>query len=61
MESNPFWTSRTIWVNGVSVIAAILGAAGIASIGAEVQAETVAVIMGVINIVLRFMTDKPVG
>ena len=61
MDGKPFWASKTIWVNGVSVLAAILGAAGIASIGVEVQAEAVAVVMGVINIVLRFMTDKPVG
>ena len=61
MDGKPFWASKTIWVNGVSVLAAILGAAGIASIGVEVQAEAVAVVMGVINIVLRFMTDKPVA
>lgn len=52
--------SRTIWVNLVALVAALLAAFGVADIGAEAQASTVAGIMAVANIVLRFVTKTPI-
>jgi hypothetical protein len=52
--------SRTIWVNLVALVAALLAAFGVADIGAEAQASTVAGIMAVANIVLRFITKTPI-
>jgi hypothetical protein len=52
--------SRTIWVNLVALVAALLAAFGVADIGAEAQASTVAGIMAVANIILRFVTKTPI-
>ena len=52
--------SKTIWVNLVALVASLLAAFGVADIGAEAQASTVAGIMAVVNIVLRFVTKTPI-
>lgn len=60
MDAKPFWTSKTLWANFIAVIAAVLAATGVADLGADVQAEIVAMIMGGVNIALRFVTNSPV-
>ena len=57
----PIWASRTFWVNAVSVLAGILTMFGLSFLNVEVQGEVVAIIMGIVNIALRFITGTPVS
>ena len=53
-----FYTSRTLWVNLIALIAIILQLAT----GKEVfSLEAQASLLAVINLVLRLVTKKPVG
>lgn len=62
METKPFWASKTLWVNAVALVAAVTGAFSIdLGLDAETQTAVVAAVMGVVNIVLRFVTGNPVG
>lgn len=55
------WESKTIWVNGLAMIAAISAMAGLdLGLSEEVQAEIVLGIMSVINLVLRFTTKTAI-
>ena len=56
-----WYESKTIWTNGLMVLAVALEGFGVTNVlTAEVQAEAVGVVMGVVNLVLRFVTDEPV-
>lgn len=58
MEPKPIWQSRTFWVNALTLAATVLGTlTGI--LPAEV-APYVAGALSVVNVVLRFLTDRPV-
>lgn len=59
-NSKPVWASKTLVTNTVAVVAAVAVAFGV-DLGAEVQGEIVAIVMGVVNIALRFMTTKAVS
>ena len=60
-ETKPFWASRTLWVNFVAIVAAVLGTFGLGDVlDPEFQATVVAAVMGIVNIILRFVTTKPV-
>lgn len=59
--AKPWWASKTLWANGIAVLAAGLTVTGVADLTPEVQAEIVAVIIGGVNIALRFMTKDPIG
>ena len=63
MESKPFWESRTLWVNllttGISVLGLVAGSDLIAEYPRAVAA--IAALIGVANIVLRFLTTVPVS
>ena len=56
-----FWASKTLWINFIAVVAAILAATGVYDLDATAQAEIVAAVMAVVNIVLRFVTKEPVS
>ncbi len=61
MESKPFWTSKTLWVNFIAFIATVTGAFGLdLGLDPEMQASIVTGVMAVVNIVLRFVTTTPV-
>ena len=60
MESKPFWASKTIWANVIAVVAVLAGSAGF-EITADLQASIVATVMGITNIVLRFITKTPIS
>ena len=64
MYDNKAWyTSRTIWVNLVAGVFALLAVMGLAPESVS-QEETVAAIMAIIsafNVFLRFFTDKPIA
>jgi len=62
MDTKPFWASKTLWVNAIATVAAILGAFGLDfGLDAETQVMVVGAVMGVVNIVLRFVTKSAVG
>ena len=60
-EMKPFWASKTLWVNVIVVIASITGALGLFDLTPELQATIIGVVMGIVNIALRFVTDKKVS
>ena len=61
-KSKPIWASKTLWVNFLAIVAAVAGAFGLdLGLDPATQLAAVGVIMGVVNIVLRFMTKAPVG
>lgn len=53
------WTSKTMWVNTIALLAGIAGFFGY-EITADLQAELVLVIMSVIGIALRLVTKEPI-
>ena len=63
-EVKSIFASKTFWVNAIACIAAILSMTGHglpAEIATpEAQAETIAGLMPIINIVLRAITSTPV-
>lgn len=64
MDPKPWYASKTIWANAVAFAATMTMVFGVdlpVDLGPDVQAEIVAAIMAVVNIVLRFVTDKPIG
>ncbi len=60
MELKSFWQSRTFWVNLVAVIASVVVIATGRELSTEVQATIVTVILGVVNLVLRFRTNQAI-
>ena len=62
MESKPWYASKTLWVNAIAVVLALVGAFGIdIDVTPETQAALVGGIMAVVNIVLRLTTTTAVG
>ena len=57
VESKPWYTSKTMWVNLIAVTAAYLAK----SHGMEINAETQTLILVIINIILRAITKQPVN
>lgn len=55
MEKN-FLFSKTLWVNGLVLAGSFFG---IKELGPELSTEIVVAALAVINIVLRFLTKKP--
>lgn len=56
-----WWFSKTIWANAIAGTAAVTGAFGLdLGLTPEVQVQFVGGVMAVINVVLRFVTDKPI-
>ena len=51
---------KTLIVSAVAIIAAVLDYLGVTSLTADLQAEIVLAIMGVIGVVMRFVTKGPV-
>lgn len=64
MDSKPWYASKTIWANVIAFAATMATVFGVDlpfALTPEAQAEIVAAIMAVVNIVLRFVTDTPIG
>ena len=62
METKPFWTSKTLWVNALALVAAMTGAFGWdIGLDPEMQTAIVGAVMGMVNIVLRFITKSAVS
>lgn len=62
MITKPWYTSKTLIANGVMVVAAVLEATGVTNmLTADVQAEVVAIVLGAVNLALRFVTRQPLA
>ena len=59
MENKDWWTSRTIWTQIIGMGVTVAGVFGLNLSGME--ATIVTLVMGVITIVLRFVTVKPIA
>jgi hypothetical protein len=58
MENKIWYTSKTLWVNAIAVVAMVVqGVIGKEIIGIELQAT----ILAVINMILRLVTKQPVA
>ncbi len=57
-EKKKWYTSKTVWANGIAFIGAILVATGV--IDVEISPETVAIILVVINFILRLITKDEI-
>ncbi len=61
MESKPFYQSKTFWFNILAGVIAIAGIFGFASFEPSSEVlEVIGVIVAAVNIVLRYVTTKPV-
>ncbi len=61
-DTKPFWASKTIWVNLIMVVATVSTAFGMDfGLDAETQVAMVGAVMGVVNLILRFMTKTAVS
>lgn len=58
METKPKIASKTLWVNGVALLASVASVAFGFEVDAEAQAAIVGGIMAVVNIGLRLVTVK---
>lgn len=56
MESKQWYESKTIWVNLIAVLGVFLSK----HFGITITEEQTVTILGVLNIVLRFITKSPV-
>ena len=63
MTPKPWYASKTIWANVLAFAATMFTVFGVNlpfELSPEVQAEIVAAVMAVVNIVLRFVTTEPI-
>lgn len=62
MDSKAVYKSRTVWVNSITAVVAVVGAlAGQDFIASNPAAVAVAgAVLGVANVVLRLVTDKAI-
>lgn len=60
-NAKPFWASKTIWANLLALAVSIGGVFGLdLGLSEAEQAQIVAIIITVVNVFLRFKTEKPV-
>jgi hypothetical protein len=56
MDSKKWYTSKTLWVNLIAVVAEVLGVVA----GINITPELAVTILAVINIILRAITKEPI-
>lgn len=62
METKPWFASKTLWANLLAGIVTLAGAFGLdLGLSPETQAELVAGVMVIVNVILRFATAQPIG
>lgn len=62
MDAKPFWASKTLIANVIAGIVAVSTAFGLdLGLSPETQTALVGGILALVNIVLRFMTSKPIA
>jgi len=61
MESKPFYQSKTFWFNALFVVVALAGFFGFTDYQPDANtSELAAVLIAVVNLVLRFITKSAV-
>lgn len=64
VEVKPFWQSKTIWINALTILGAFLlflmGSSEAGQLPFPLDLRWVVFIQGVINLALRFLTTAPV-
>lgn len=58
-ETKPFYKSKTLWFNAIAIALAVASQFGFQEFVPD--AELIAGVMAVVNMLLRFVTTKPVG
>ena len=58
MEPKKWYVSKTVWVNLIGLVGAVLVATG--TLAADIGPETVAIILVVVNTILRFVTKEEI-
>jgi len=60
-DVKPWWQSKTLWVNGLTLIATIAAAFGI-DLGLDEQTKGTLVLgaLAAVNVILRLVTREPV-
>jgi len=53
-----WYVSKTIWVNAIMLVSSVLVATGVAAV--EISPETVAIVITVINFILRAVTKEDI-
>ena len=62
METKPFYVSKTFWFNVLALVVVVAGAFGFAEFQPTPEVETYGLVLVTIaNIVLRFVTAKPLA
>lgn len=62
MDAKPWWQSRTVWFNGVSLVVAVAGALIDPSLALDSRVVTgLTVLITVGNVVLRTLTAQPIA
>ena len=62
MTPKPFWKSKTVWFNGLTILIAVATIFGF-TINQELFAEVTGVLVAlspIVNLILRFFTKQPV-
>jgi uncharacterized membrane protein len=59
VDQKAWWRSKTLWVNLVAVVALLVQS--LPDVGFVIDAEAQAGILAFINVVLRLITNEPVG
>ena len=58
MEPKKWYVSKTVWVNLIGLVGAVLVATG--ALATDIGPETVAIILVVVNTILRFVTKEEI-
>ena len=59
METKPFYLSKTLWFNLLSIVVIVAGVLGFGEF--EMDPTVQAAVVAVINLLLRLYTDRPIG
>lgn len=61
-DTKKWWASKTLWANIIAGAVTVGTAFGLKlGLDPQAQAELVAGVMVIVNIILRFVTTKPIG
>ena len=60
MEAKSIFASKTFWANVIVIVASVVGSPELAGIIPAAWMPFIAPVLGVLNIALRMVTDKPV-
>lgn len=61
MDAKPIWQSKVFWFNALALVVLVAGAFGFAGFTPDTKlAEYGAVVVTIINLILRFVTAQPV-